>query len=841
MMNKKKSKKKQRPEASISPEQKKGNGLRMALDKVKYSKPEKKDFCYPIKQPFIPPGVVPKGSTSPVLAMDTTTSTYSFFNDSSLPGGGFPGFPYLAQLATRSEYRAMASALSTELTREWIEFTSKQDDDDDTSDKIKKIEEEFKRLKVREVVRAAAEHDCLFGRGQIAIGVRGADRGTPLVLDRRTVAKGSLERIAPVEAIWTTPSGYNTLDPMAPDFYRPSKWFMLGEEIHSSRLMTVVTRPLPDMLKPAFNFAGMSLSQLAEPYVENWLRTRQSVSDLINNFSITALATAMDQVLQGNDDGSDLFTRAELFTATRSNKGLMLLDKDREDIVQINTPLSGLHELQAQAQEHMCSVSRLPAIILTGISPSGLNASSDGEIRVFYDWISSQQESFWRAPIETILKCVQLSLFGEIDPDIGFMFVPLYQMTPKEESDIRFQDSQAAVNYISQGVIDPSEERNRLAKDPASGYDGIDTDAVIVPPNPPDEEPPDGFEDGGEDKSVSEAQHRAMAAAAHGKSTLGIPKKVGEEFLSKDGPDLEALAVKAGADLANLDMDQFAKGLKVEHEHADTVDGDELTMAKIVLDHLREDPKYYTKLAKMEATAQDKGFVESEHPRDESGKFGSGSGGGSKKESDNSTQKEFEDVELFDPNNIEPPHEVRDDKKLDSLVHRMEEEGWVGRPILMYDTGQANQALTGSHRIAAARKAGIEIPILKVDEDVLNYEDENGDTISEIVYRDADEIAEFLKKAGDNDASELMELEHEEQEKGFKEYTSPKLTGNKKEVGKVESQKKKESEPEDKSKQKKELTEYLEFLKRKYGEKLYSEAEEEELSRLEDLERAFYK
>jgi hypothetical protein len=272
---------------------------------------------------------------------------------------------------------------------------------------------------------------------------------------------------------------------------------MLGQEVHASRLMTVVTRPLPDILKPAFNFAGMSLSQLAEPYVDNWLRTRQSVSDLLNNFSITALATSMDQVLQGEDDGADLMSRAELFTAMRSNKGLMLLDKDREELVQINTPLSGLHELQAQSQEQMCSVSRMPAIVLTGISPSGLNASSDGEIRIFYDWIAAQQEAHWREPLEVILKAVQLSLFGEIDPDIGFTFVPLYQMTPKEESEIRLSDSQADCAYIAAGVVDPSEVRERLARDPNGGYQGLDTSVELVPPVEPTDEldPAEGLAD----------------------------------------------------------------------------------------------------------------------------------------------------------------------------------------------------------------------------------------------------------------------------------------------------------------------------------------------------------
>lgn len=32
----------------------------------------------------------------------------------------------------------------------------------------------------------------------------------------------------------------------------------------------------------------------------------------------------------------------------------------------------------------------------------------------------------------------------------------------------------------------------------------------------------------------SEAQRRAMAAAAHGHSTLGIPAKVGKEFMAAD-------------------------------------------------------------------------------------------------------------------------------------------------------------------------------------------------------------------------------------------------------------------------------------------------------------------
>lgn len=52
---------------------------------------------------------------------------------------------------------------------------------------------------------------------------------------------------------------------------------------------------------------------------------------------------------------------------------------------------------------------------------------------------------------------------------------------------------------------------------------------------------------------VSEKQRRAMEAAAHGKSTLGIPKKVAKEFVSADpGGKLPASAAKPKYAMAEI-------------------------------------------------------------------------------------------------------------------------------------------------------------------------------------------------------------------------------------------------------------------------------------------------
>ncbi len=514
---------------------KKNDNIKILARRARQIQRENSRYLYPIQAPSIAAGVVPKGEKAPVMAFDYSGQTFgssvSFYG--GLPGAGFPGFQYLAMLSTRAEFRAFATTLSTELTREWIDFTSEENDGDDSQDKIKAIRDEFDRLKVQEVIQRSAMHDCYYGRGQIFIDIDSQDRSLPLILDPRTIVKGSLKSVSTVEAVWTTPSAWNAIDPAAPDFYKPRGWFMLGQNVHASRLLTVVTRELPDILKPAFNFSGMSLSQLAEPYVDNWLRTRQSVSDLINIFSITVLKTPMSQVLQGGDDNGSLFARADLFTALRSNKGLMLLDKEYEDLMQINTPLSGLSELQSQSQEHMASVSKIPTMILTGISPTGLNASSEGEIRSFYDNIKAQQNTFWRMPIETILKVVQLSLFGEIDPRIGIKFNPLYQMTPKEIAEIREAKSRTDCAYVDHAVLGSDEIRTNLADDPESGYQGIDAEMVIEPPYDPANDP-DTSPDGADDKEFkSDEQRKALFATAEGNSKIGIPQRVGKKAVKE--------------------------------------------------------------------------------------------------------------------------------------------------------------------------------------------------------------------------------------------------------------------------------------------------------------------
>lgn len=461
-----------------------------ALALVSRPKPGRMRFpsIHEVKPPDMMKGVVRE---SQKIAMDRKAFNIYEFANQAFAGQGFIGYAILAELTQVHEYRVMGARLAQEMTRKWIEFKTTSDDDgDDKTKKINKIEAAMRKYEIRAKFRKCAEHDANFGRCQLFPDFGDSDDlelKTPLILSPAKIKKGSLRGFRIIEPAWTYPMDYNSSDPLDSWFFRPSMWYVMARPIHDSRLIMFNSRPVPDMLKPAYNFGGVPLLQMAIPTVENWLDTRSNVNQVISNFRTRGFKTDMSDVLSGGE-GTQLLTRVELFNRYSDNHATMLFDVERkEEYVEKNTNLTNLDKLLTQAQEHMAAIAQMPKVVLLGETPAGLSASSEGEIRVFYDYVHDIQEALFRGPLEHVLKIIQLDLFGEIDEDIMFEFLPLRQMDDEALARIKKTESEAADIYVNNvGALTNEEVRRKLAKDPTSGY-SLDPDVKLQPP--PDPEP----------------------------------------------------------------------------------------------------------------------------------------------------------------------------------------------------------------------------------------------------------------------------------------------------------------------------------------------------------------
>ena len=457
------------------------------------------DAAQPVREwklPDLPPGVLPKVAAKPLPGESAMAMDDAFLGPNYQWLGGFgaygctltfPGYPYLANLTQISEYRAPSEVISTEMTRKWLKLVGKGESD--SAEKIRELEDRLKDLKVRDKFRRAAWQDGIYGRSQLYVEIKGdegdARRAMPLTIDDKGkggVGKNSLRDLTVIEPYWTTPYSYNASYPERADFYVPQSWYVMGRKTHSTRLLNFISREVPDLLKPAYNFGGISMSQLMQPYIDRWLRTAKSVNDLINVFSMVTLATDMSATLSGGN-GSDVITRAQLFTQNRANLGLLMLNKDTEELSMQNVPLGTLDKLQAQAQEHMAAPCHIPLIKLFGVVPTGLNATGEGEIQVWYDYVRACQENLFGPQFDTVLKLVQLDLWGAVDPNISYEWVPLDEPTAREKAEDRKSDADRDAVYLQAGVVDPDEVREKLQRDPNSGYDNL-TGPAPEPPEP---------------------------------------------------------------------------------------------------------------------------------------------------------------------------------------------------------------------------------------------------------------------------------------------------------------------------------------------------------------------
>jgi uncharacterized protein len=417
------------------------------------------------RNPFDPSALRPPPGFAAAMAMDEVAGVSQWAVEGIAnflgPREGFIGYPELSLLAQIPEYRSPVEIIATEATREWIKFTSKGGAD--KSERISKIDAEFKRLNVQSAFREVSDHDGFYGRGHIYLDV-GTDLnnraelmkpiGVGDEMSKLKIGKGALRELRVIEPVWCWPGVYNSTNPIDPTWYRPETWNVMATTVHKTRLLTFIAREVPDLLKPAYMFGGQSLTQQIRPVVENWLSTRAAVGEIVKRFSHNIIKVNIAEAINSGN-AAKMFMRAKLFNEMKGNFGTMLLDKESEEFVNVSIPLSGLDLLQAQAQEHICSLSRIPQIKLLGIQPAGLNATSEGELRAFEDMIHSYQESFFRPNLEVILRLVQLSLFGEVDPDISFEFESLTaQLDEKERAEAGQQVLSGVANAYSEGLYD---------------------------------------------------------------------------------------------------------------------------------------------------------------------------------------------------------------------------------------------------------------------------------------------------------------------------------------------------------------------------------------------------
>lgn len=343
-------------------------------------------------------------------------------------------------------------------------------------DEIQAIETYETSLGYWKAVHRALQLGRLYGGAIIYMGM---DDDASLALDPETVGADDLKYLKVFHRYEVGAEGLLNYDIASPYFGLPEMFVVttrLGTQIriHPSRCIRFIGAELPDWqmsdlgwgdsVLVAFHdalMAAASSQQNLASLIEEAVVDIIKIPNLAESLSTTVATTA-------------LIKRFGLASLLKSNNHTLMLDAaEAHEQKAIN--FSSLPDVVKTFLQMASGAADIPMTRLIGMSPAGMNATGDSDIRNYYDKISADQNTELRPAIAPLDEVLLRSSLGSRPPEIYYEFNKLWQLDDVQKATVNKTKADTAAVYITANVIPETVMQHAILNDleESGAYPGI--------------------------------------------------------------------------------------------------------------------------------------------------------------------------------------------------------------------------------------------------------------------------------------------------------------------------------------------------------------------------------
>jgi len=346
----------------------------------------------------------------------------------------------------------IADIPANEMTREWCNITSSS-----KPKKIKKVLKLLKKLEIKSRFKSAKSFSDLFGGSALYMVVNdGYTQDKPLSI--RTIKRNSFAKLRVLEP--------TTLMPIITNQEEPEQYRLYGINgenliIHKSRLLKFSGIETTSRKKREHSFWGASKVQRS---IEPIIGSDTTINAIVNmltetNVNVYKMDGLTDLAVDGDDE--DAIKRIQLIDTMKSYLNAIVLD-NKDDFVKRTNDFKDLHQIDTSTLVRVSGSSMIPATLLFGKSPDGMNATGASDFKAFYNRCKREQVDEFEPKIEILLQVASMSENGMIIEDAETSWNPLEQLTAKDIADTEKVEADADKLYVDAGVISAKEARQKL-------------------------------------------------------------------------------------------------------------------------------------------------------------------------------------------------------------------------------------------------------------------------------------------------------------------------------------------------------------------------------------------
>lgn len=354
------------------------------------------------------------------------------------------------------------------------------------ADLVKDIENTLSELKWKDTAAAALKWSRLFGGSVVLIGADdGGDWDEPVDLS-------AIQKVANL-VVFERPEvqpDYNSVVNRVIDysnvdrFDRPEYYFITpmygGSQIrvHESRLLIFRNGRLPrtGSMSTEYMFFGAPEYDRIKRELRNTITAHGNGYRLLERCVQAVYKMKNLAAIMATEDGEDdVIRRMQLIDMARSLLNTMVIDADGEDLAFQTFQLGGVKDIIDESCNMLSAVTNIPQTVLFGRSPAGENATGEGDLTNYYDYVGQIQELCIRDNLQYLLRLILTSYLntGKISevPQMQLEANPLWNQSDKEKAELESQKASAQLTkaqatqiYVDMQVLDPKEVRRSLAK-----------------------------------------------------------------------------------------------------------------------------------------------------------------------------------------------------------------------------------------------------------------------------------------------------------------------------------------------------------------------------------------
>lgn len=190
-----------------------------------------------------------------------------------------------------------------------------------------------------------------------------------------------------------------------------------------------------------------------------------AMSHLIKEASVGVLKMKGLIELLASKSETEVQERLKALALGKSVANVVFLDADfNESFERTAVRFTDLPDMIRLIVQRVCGAAEVPATVLFGQSPDGLNATGESDMRQHYDRVQTYREQNVSSKLDRILSIVE-------GKEVETSWESLWEPTPEQAAKTRLAVAQVDEIYLKYEVLSPEQLALSRTKDGSLGYD----------------------------------------------------------------------------------------------------------------------------------------------------------------------------------------------------------------------------------------------------------------------------------------------------------------------------------------------------------------------------------